>query len=42
MLSDKASKHSIYAVENRINESFKPTVQDLQKQILTNVNNIEE
>ena len=42
VISDKASKHSIYQVENRLNEQYKPMMKDFDDRIVSNLKLIDE
>jgi len=42
VLSEKASKHSVYEVESRVNDSYKPVMKDLDDRVCTNLKLIHE
>ena len=42
VLAEKASKHSVYAAENRVNEFYKPVIKELDERISTNLKLIHE
>lgn len=42
VISDKASKHSVYELESRVNDSYKPVMKDMDERIQVNLNLIHE
>ena len=42
VISDKASKHSIYQAETRLNEQFKPMMKDFDERIANNLKLLNE
>lgn len=42
VIAEKASKHSVYMSETRINEQYKPVIQDLDDRIENNLSLIKE